>query len=306
MKKKIALFAVSVLLSTLIFGCDKISSLSGSKKTTLKETSTQMSVPVRGPIVAKVNNIPISLEDLNQEIDAYNAMVPQDRPEAKISTREQKLDYLKNQKVRQVLLYQQAMDKGLDRQEEVLKALDKTKQDLLVMELLRQETAKIEASSKEIEDYYNTYKEQLKEPEERQIREIAVPTEQEAKDIMVQIMQGQDFATLAKEKSKAASAGSGGDISFIKRGVKPAIYDNAAFSDTLEVGKISNIFKSTDGYYTILKLDAQRGGKQKSLNDMWDDIKKGLIFLKQQQRIEELIGKLSREAKIEVYEGEVK
>jgi hypothetical protein len=39
---------------------------------------------------------------------------------------------------------------------------------------------------------------------------------------------------------------------------------------------------------------------------MWEDIKKGLIFLKQQQVIEEMIGKLSRDAKIDVYEGEIK
>jgi hypothetical protein len=39
---------------------------------------------------------------------------------------------------------------------------------------------------------------------------------------------------------------------------------------------------------------------------MWDDIKRGLTFLKQQQVVEDLIGKLSREAKIEVNEGEIK
>jgi hypothetical protein len=39
---------------------------------------------------------------------------------------------------------------------------------------------------------------------------------------------------------------------------------------------------------------------------MWDDIKKGLTFLKQQQKIEDLVGKLSRAAKLEIYEGEIK
>jgi len=42
-----------------------------------------------------VNNLAISLEDLNQEIDDYNQLVPPDKPEIKISTREQKLNYLK-------------------------------------------------------------------------------------------------------------------------------------------------------------------------------------------------------------------
>ena len=78
-----------------------------------------------------------------------------------------------------------------------------------------------------------------------------------------------------------------------------------AFADSLEAGKISSVFKIPEGY-SIIRLEAKRGGKQKSLTELWDDIKRGLIILKQQQAIDELIGKLSRDAKIEVYEGEIK
>jgi hypothetical protein len=53
-------------------------------------------------------------------------------------------------------------------------------------------------------------------------------------------------------------------------------------------------------------LEAKRGGKQKPLSEMWDDINRGLVFLKQQKVIEDLIGKLSRDAKIEVTDGEIK
>ncbi len=56
----------------------------------------------------------------------------------------------------------------------------------------------------------------------------------------------------------------------------------------------------------MLKVEAKRGGKQKPISEVWDDIKKILLAAKQQQKIDELIGKLSREAKIEVYEGEIK
>lgn len=292
----------------LVFGCDKIFA-SGAKKPTTKAASMAVNqqpvMPVKGTVIARVNNMPVTLEDLNQEIEAYNGMVPAEKPEAKITTREQKIDYLKNQKVRQLLLYQAALDKGLDRAEEVMKALEKTKQDLVVIELVRQEAEKVEVPSKEIEDYYNQYKDQLKEPEERQIREIVVLTEAEAKEVVIQLLQGADFATLAKDKSKAASAKDGGDVGFIQPGTKFQQYDTMAFSDTLDVGRISSIFKGPDGYYT-LRLEAKRGGKQRTLAEMWDDIKKGLTFLKQQQKIEELIGKLSRDAKIELYEGEVK
>jgi peptidyl-prolyl cis-trans isomerase C len=288
-----------------LFGCDKINNLLGPKKPEVVTQKTTSAPVIKGKLIAKVNSFPITLEDLNQEIESYNALVPQDKPEMKITTREQKVNYLKNEMVRRALLYQEALDRGLDRNEDVLRALEKTKMDLLVMQLVREEAEKVDVSAKEVEDYYNTYKEQLKEPEERQIREIVVPTEQEAKEILIQLLQGDDFATVAKDKSKSISAKDGGDLGFIQKGKKFALFDNNAFSEALEVGKITNIFKGPDGYY-IIKLEAKRGGKQKSLSEMWDDIKRGLTFLKQQQKIEDLIGKLSREAKLEIYEGEIK
>jgi peptidyl-prolyl cis-trans isomerase C len=285
-------------------GCDKLGAVNPAKKLEVKKpySFTQ----VKGKIVAKVNNIPITLEDVNQEVEAFNATVPLDRPELKISNREQKINYLKNEMVRRALLYQNALDKGLDRNEEVLDALHKAKMQLLVLELIKDETEKIDVSPKEIEDYYNTYKEQLRDPEERQIREIAVSSEQDAKEILVQLLQGGDFATIAKDRSKVSTGRQGGDLGFIPKGKKFAQFDEVAFSDSLDVGRISSIFKGPDAYYYIIKLEAKKGGKQKTLSELWDDIKRGLIFLKQQQKIEDLIGQLSREAKIEIYEGEIK
>lgn len=288
-------------LALMLFGCDKIGL---TKPKTVLQPKSQVQM-VKGTVIAKVNNTPIILEELNREIDAYNAMVPQDKPEAKITTRDQKLNYVKNEMIRRSLLYQDALVKGLDKKDEVNQALEKTKQDLLVMELIRQEAEKVEVSSADIEDYYNTYKEQLKEPEERQIAEVVVSSEQDAKDILIQLLQGQDFNDLARSRSKAPSAKDGGDLGFIPRGKKSPQFDAIAFSDSLDAGKVSSIFKGPDGY-TIIKVVAKRGGRQKSLSEMWDDIKRGLTFVKQQQKIEEMIGKLSREAKIEVYEGEIK
>ena len=304
MKNKIILFAVMSLLFSGILGCDKFN-LAAKKKVEVKTALQSSITEPKGPIVAKVNNISIGLDDLNDEIALYNANVPAERPELKIVTRDQKINYLKNEIVRRALIYQHALDKGLERSDEVKQAVEKNKRDLMVLQDIKDSTKNISVTSKEVEDYYNTYKEQLKEPEERQISEIVVGSEQDARDILIQLLQGADFAALAKNNSKSSSAKDGGDLGFIKKGKKSAQFDAAAFSDSLDVGKISSVFKTPDGY-SIVKLEAQRGGKQKPLSEMWDDINRGLVFLKQQQAIEELIGRLSREAKIEVTEGEIK
>jgi len=303
-KSKIILFALMSLLFGGIFGCDKFNSFV-QKKAEPKTVLQPSIIEPKGPIVAKVNNISIGLDDLNEEIALYNANVPAERPETKIVTKEQKVNYLRNEVIRRALIYQHALDKGLERSDEVRQALEKNKRDLMVLQDIKDITKSITVTSKEVEDYYNTYKEQLKEPEERQISEIVVNTEQEARDILIQLLQGADFTTLAKSNSKASSAKDGGSLGFIQKGKRSAQFDAAAFSDSLDVGKISSIFKTPDGY-SIVRLEAKRGGKQKPLSEMWDDINRGLVFLKQQQAIEELIGKLSRDAKIEVSEGEIK
>ncbi|MDP2928220.1 MAG: peptidyl-prolyl cis-trans isomerase [Candidatus Omnitrophota bacterium] len=304
MKNKIILFAMMSLLFAGILGCDKFNPVA-KKKAEVKAVVQPSIIEPKGPIVAKVNNISIGLDDLNEDIALYNANVPAERPELKIITKEQKVNYLKNEVIRRALIYQHALDKGLERSDEVKQAVEKNKRDLMVLQDVKDSTKNITVTSKEVEDYYNTYKEQLKEPEERQISEIVVGSEQDASGILIQLLQGADFAALARSNSKSASAKDGGNLGFIQKGKKSAQFDAAAFSDSLDVGKVSSIFKTPDGY-SIVKLEAKRGGKQKPLSEMWDDINRGLVFLKQQQAIEELIGKLSREAKIEVIEGEIK
>lgn len=303
MKRKIILFAITGLFFSAILGCDK-HNFAVSRKPEPK-IAAQPAIQPRGPIVAKVNNIAIGLDDLNDEIELYNANVPPERPELKITTKEKKVNYLRNEVIRRALIYQHALDIGLDRNDEVKQAVEKNKRDLLVLQDVKDITKSISATSKEVEEYYNAYKEQYKEPEERQISEIVANTEQEARDILIQLLQGADFATLAKSNSKASSAKDGGSLGFIQKDKKSAQFGAAAFSDSLEVDKVSSIFKTPDGY-SIVKLEAKRGGKQKPLSEMWDDINRLLVFMKQQQAIEELTGKLSRDAKIEVFEGEIK
>ena len=299
MKARLSVFIAVIFL--FLAGCDYLNVFFPAKKVVTQQPVAAKPL-VKGTVVAMVNNMPITLEELKEDIAAYNALVPNDKPESRVTTREQKISYLKNDMVRRVLLYDDGLARGLDRNDEVTKELDKVKQQLVLMALGKKLTDNIDVSSKDIEDYYNTYKEQLREPEKRQVREIVVNTEQEAKDILIQLLQGADFATLAQQRSKAADAKDGGNMGFISKGDKFAQLDKTAFE--LEVSKVSSIFKGPEGFY-IIKVEAKRGGEQKTLAQLWDDIKRMLIFLKQQQAIEDLVSRLSREAKIEIYEGKV-
>jgi len=296
---------VLLLASGIIFfalaGCGKNNSESFSQSAQNKEAAFQISA--KGNIVARVNNIPIGLDDLNQEIEVYNSMVPAGSSGAKISTREEKIDYLKNEMVRRTLLYQAALSRNLQQSQDFKDALQKAKLDLLVIALVKDEAKNIKLPDEEIKKYYETYKDQFKAAEEINIREIVLPSENEAKDLLVQVLKEEDFAVLAKKYSKGKSANANGNLGFLSSDTLFEEMRNNA--SKLLVGQSSGIFKGPEGYY-IIKVEARRGNEQMTLEQAKEDIKRALVFLKQQQQLEEIIVKSADQSKIEIYEKEVK
>lgn len=279
-------------------GCEQIGKLSNPPKA--------KSWQAQGTVIASVNGLPITSEQLEQEIISYNEMT--DNPEAKITTREQKLGYLNEELVRRYLLYIEAKAKGLDKQPKTEELLKNLEVNILAGQLLREEIENITVSDAEITEFYNTYKEQYRQEEERKIREIVLENEGEAKEILIELLKGADFAGLAVQRSKGASAGAGGDLGFIKKGKRGADYarfDEIAFSRSLEAGQISSVFKDKNGYY-IIKVDAIKGGQVKSLFEVRDDIKKGVQYLKQQQKLKELTAGLMKKAKVTVNQELIK
>ncbi len=85
-------------------------------------------------------------------------------------------------------------------------------------------------------------------------RHILVDSEDEAKDIKQRLEKGEDFATLAKEKSKDKNA-DGGDLGFFGKGQMLKPFEDAAFA--LEVGKISDPFRTPFGW-RIIKVEEKR------------------------------------------------
>lgn len=299
---------IAFIFAIAFFGCDNLPFFKPQPKK--KEAVTQ-GPPAGATVVAKVGNFYVTAEDLNKEVEAYNNLLAaQGLPQNKVDSRDKKVAYLRNELVRKYILYQEALDRGLDKKTDILRALEETKISLLVAELLRQEIEKIDVTSKEIEDFYNQNKELLKEPEQRKILEIVTDSEAEAKQAYIELLKGGDFAALARQFSKAATSAKGGDVGLLslepdpKKRVRFDKFYEVAFSPTLEAGEISSIFKGPDGYY-IIKLDSIKKSEAKSLSELWDNIKSWLLFEKQQKAIADLANKLSGETKIEIYEGKV-
>jgi len=300
------------LLGTLFFlaGCENLA-LFGSPKKTYKapQQAAAPEIEVSGTVIARANNMPITSEELNEQVDSINKLADQqNRPQDKIDTRDKKITFLRNELIKQKLLYQEALSRGIDKKDTVKRAIDNVKASIIIAELVKDELENVDVTSSEIQEYYNTNKDQFREPEERQIREILVGTEDEAKQVLSSYYGGADLSELAKQYSKAETASKGGDMGYIKYDPNSKtrckkFYDTA-FSSLLEEGKISSIFNCPEGWY-IIKLEDKKEGKLRTVNEMWDDIKNYLKFVKQQQRLESLVNKLTSNAKITVDDSKI-
>lgn len=312
--KVLGLIVLGLMLAGpfLFAGCDIVSNLWG-KKPASSSNKRDYYAP-EGKIVAKVNDMVITLEELENYIKTYNQQIEDFKKEypdldiglKKVETTEEKLERLNSDLVRQRLLYQEALDTALDRKADIKKALESFKMSLLVAALIKEKTDNIKVTATEIEDYYNKNKNSFREAEERRARLIMAKSQAQANNALIEVLQGTDFSEVARKYSVDKSASSGGDLGFIEPGTRFPQFDIEVY--TLEVGAVSRVFKDPNaGDYYIVKVEEKRGGKEMPLmGKLWDDIKAKLEQDRQKEVIDALVGKLQREAKIDIKTSEIK
>jgi peptidyl-prolyl cis-trans isomerase C len=139
---------------------------------------------------------------------------------------------------------------------------------------------------------------QLKPEQEVHARHILVATEAEAKEVAERLKKGEDFAAVAKEKSKDTGA-EGGDLGFFARGQMLKPFEEAAFA--LDVGQISEPVQTQFGWH-IIKVEAKRDQPLPT----FDQVKEAIIAQLVQQKAQEVVTGLRDAAKIEVVDAELK
>jgi len=138
----------------------------------------------------------------------------------------------------------------------------------------------------------------LKPEEEIHARHILVATEAEAKEVEERLKKGEDFATLAKEKSKDPSA-EGGDLGYFRRGQMLKPFEEAAFA--LKEGEISKPVQTQFGWH-IIKVEEKRTRPLPTFDQVKDQIMSQLAA----QKAKETIRGLNANAKIEITDPEIK
>lgn len=262
---------------------------SSSAPSSVVKTDPNASLPK--DMLASVGDWTLSLKEFNQRVEGIKKAIPE-FDATKADAKRMVLDEL----IRQQLLVQEARQQKLDRGQDIKDAVKDFENTLLVQELVSNLTKEVKATEQEAKDYFDKNADLFVKPVEKQLREIVVPTEVEAKDILVQVLQGADFAQTARERSKAKSAASGGDLGFVTDAPFAQMQTVVA---GLAKGSVSSVFQGPEGFY-IVKVEDTRGGDKVAFEDIKEDLVQGLSIQKQQQIVLEKLADVAKKVNVKV------
>lgn len=124
--------------------------------------------------------------------------------------------------------------------------------------------------------------------EEYNASHILVETEEEAKDLIAQLEEGADFATLAKEHSTGPSGPNGGQLGWFGQGMMVAPFEEAVVA--MEPETISAPVQTQFGWH-VIRLNDRRVAGAPTLDEVRADLTDELNQVAIQDEIEALMEK---------------
>jgi peptidyl-prolyl cis-trans isomerase C len=236
------------------------------------------------PVVAKVNGAEIHESDVTLAEEELGLAVAHMDPSAK---HQNIVSFLIDLKLAAKAADNKKLRDNDDFKKRAAFALDRLSMDMV---LARQNNGV--ATDAALKQAYADAAKSIKSQPEVHVRHILVETEDEAKQAIVELRKGADFAALAKKQSKDASAENGGDLGFVTQEQLDPDFGKAV--SALDVGKISGPVKTPFGWH-VIQLEEKRDGQVPT----FDQIKPQLGALLIQKAQADYVAKLRDGAKIE-------
>ncbi len=278
------------ILGILIFLNFNSISILADEETSTTETDPEVTETALPPetILASFNGQTITLGEFNQLWE----QVPEDY--------KLQLDksMVLDQMISEILLIQEAKNKGLEEDKDVLEQIKKITEQILVQTLIEREILdKVKVSDGDAAKYYEENKDNFIVKEQVHLFNILVETEEEAQDILEQLKAGEDFSEIAIEKSTGPSAAQGGDLGYLSKGTIVPEIEDVVFALELEV--LSEVVKTDFGFH-ILKITEKKPETVKALEEVKEDIVQTLLPTKQKEAFDNLLEELKSQVKIEI------
>lgn len=274
-----------ILCVTVLAGCDLLG-IGPKKQDNSQKQPESSAVAAPGSQTAPgvlPNNVLVRIGSWSLTVDEFNErlnLLKQQLPDFKENDPNSKNAVL-DELIRQQLLVKEAENSDLGNTKEIKDAVEDFRRTLLVQELASRLTKDVAATEADASAYYDANKDKFATPVTWKVSQIVVGDEATAKSILVQILQGGDFAQIAKAQSKAANAAEGGQLKPFTTGSKATFDAMQIAIANLDEGGVSGVFKGPEGYY-IVKVDSKTGGIPKTFVDVKKDLIYGLTMQKQQ------------------------
>ena len=154
----------------------------------------------------------------------------------------------------------------------------------------------VEVKDEEVAAYFEAHRSELQSPETVALRQILVPTMNEARDVRRRLLKDpRSFPALAQTLSRAPEASAGGLMGSFTRGQLPPELDKAAFA--LSAGQISEPVQTAFGFH-VLRLDAKQPSREPALEESRDEIRSRLRREKVDGKIQQFVAGLMARAKV--------
>ena len=291
--------SVLVLVALLGVGCD-----SGSGAAKDAPVSTTASSVDIGEVIATVNGVQIGSKEFEQ---AAARKTPASGDSLTIEEKKEVLQTLVEEK----LLYAEAIRKGVDKDPKVQKVMVNT----LVREDVFNQIKNSDFSDEVLQAYYDAHKDDFIVPEKVQIKRILIKTgpdrtddqaKSQAEKIRADVERDpESFKDLASKFSEDPYKHRGGDVGFVPKEGKPGLDQqvvDTAF--TVEVGKVSPVFKTEDGYNVVL-VAAKREQLERTFQQMKGTVLRKAKQAKQEESYKTYVDKLKTGAKVDIDEAKL-
>ncbi len=293
MSRKASLFLIGCFL---LFGCIKPPSTNGGDG-----SSTTKRDPIKGQLLAQVNDWAIGTSDFREKLSALKTLLPEEEVRKEFDDPETQKKILQ-ELVNFEILAQEAEVRGMDRDQDVIDAVKNFKRNFLAQKMLGEIYQDITVTEIEIEDFYNRNKAIFSAPEQRRVREIVVSSETRAKDILIRLLQGEDFAYLAQTQSIGESRSKGGDLGYLE--MVREVTDSQKFDNfwkvvlTTDEGKSSSYFKGPKGRYYIITIEDVKGGQAKPLREVRENVREHIKAVQANDKKDEIITEARKKFKV--------
>ena len=189
----------------------------------------------------------------------------------------------------------------------------KIRNQILAQQVVRDEVGRrLQMTEAEEKRYYEEHLKDFDQPEQIRLSEILVPLaetasqaeieqgQQKANGIKTQVMQGADFAALAKKVSGGPSAAQGGELGLFKRGALAPVLEEQTFN--LKPGESTQPIRTRQGF-VILKVEDHIAVGPAPMKSVQPQIQEAMYVAQMQPAMRAYLSKLREQSYVDVQPG---